>query len=427
MAAWRAAYLSSPDTPGHGRTLLVTYNKTLAKYLEGIPGLRVRDLDVRTYGRFSWHYLSNSGLVRGSNILGGPARIRIIEKAVDAVSPAYRGSRLWDRGPAWFADEISWISGMGFTELDHYTDSERRGRVTPLSRGLRPVIWKVMENYRDLRRDAGYDFDWDDIATAVRERLAADRREHLYRHIVIDEGQDLSPEQIRSLVDAVPEDGSVTFFGDYAQQIYGQAMSWKSCGLSVRRVERFRDNLRNSKAIADLATAVSEMPFFEKSDDFVAPLAPRATGPRPTLVRCSGEDEELRVVRATAERLGRDGTVAVIARTWEAADHACRGIRATRLREGGFTWQAPPGVYKTTYHSAKGLEFDAVVLPLCGAERIPDRDVLESFDEKDAHARESKLLYVAITRARSELVITYSGTRSPLLPTDPALFTEVRP
>ena len=33
-----------------------------------------------------------------------------------------------------------------------------------------------------------------------------------YKHIVIDEGQDLSPVSVESLVHAIPEDGTLTYF-----------------------------------------------------------------------------------------------------------------------------------------------------------------------------------------------------------------------
>jgi superfamily I DNA/RNA helicase len=35
-------------------------------------------------------------------------------------------------------------------------------------------------------------------------------------------------------------------------------------------------------------------------------------------------------------------------------------------------WQAGPGIRYGTYHSAKGLEFDAVILPFCNHEKLPD-------------------------------------------------------
>jgi superfamily I DNA/RNA helicase len=92
------------------------------------------------------------------------------------------------------------------------------------------------------------------------------------------------------------------------------------------------------------------------------------------------------------------------------------------------TWDTSPGVYCGAYHSAKGLEFDAVILPFCGIGHTPHPDVGAAFGAHDAMAREGKLLYVGATRAKSELLITYSGTiLTPLLPDSPDLYAEVTP
>jgi superfamily I DNA/RNA helicase len=72
-----------------------------------------------------------------------------------------------------------------------------------------------------IRQESGYKYDWDDIAQAVKEEMAQDDSDRMYQHIVIDEGQDLSPVMLQSLALAVPDNGSITFFGDVAQQIYG--------------------------------------------------------------------------------------------------------------------------------------------------------------------------------------------------------------
>src|SRR5947208_16975415 len=79
-------------------------------------------------------------------------------------------------------------------------------------------------------------------------------------------------------------------------------------------------------------------------------------------------------------------------------------------------WELDAGVYAGTYHSAKGLEFDVVFLPSCGADRWPDTDTVAAFGHDEAASRESRLLYVGVTRARDELIITHTGDATTLLP-----------
>ena len=73
----------------------------------------------------------------------------------------------------------------------------------------------------ELRTEAHKCYDWYDLAMYVASELEQDTNERRYKHIIIDEGQDFSPMMIKSLVKAIPCDGSFTFFGDVAQQIYG--------------------------------------------------------------------------------------------------------------------------------------------------------------------------------------------------------------
>nr|WP_240038152.1 3'-5' exonuclease [Actinomyces procaprae] len=71
-----------------------------------------------------------------------------------------------------------------------------------------------------------------------------------------------------------------------------------------------------------------------------------------------------------------------------------------------------------TMHRAKGLEFRKVLLFDVSVEAIPrslrEQEYSEA-DHDDALLRERSLLYVAATRARDQLAISWSGQASPLL------------
>ena len=71
-----------------------------------------------------------------------------------------------------------------------------------------------------------------------------------------------------------------------------------------------------------------------------------------------------------------------------------------------------------TMHRAKGLEFRKVLLFDVSESSIPRslRDQEYSkVNHADAMLRERSLLYVAATRARDQLAISWSGQASPLL------------
>jgi len=65
------------------------------------------------------------------------------------------------------------------------------------------------------------------------------------------------------------------------------------------------------------------------------------------------------------------------------------------------------GLYLMTYHASKGLEFDAVFLPLLIEGEIPSKNsiTLEEIEE------ERRMLYVAMTRAKKKLTLSYTSSK----------------
>ena len=148
------------------------------------------------------------------------------------------------------------------------------------------------------------------------------------------------------------------------------------------------------------------------------PLPP--TGPLPALVRISTEQLERQFVISRARQLATTGTVAILFRTrkqeWSFPD------TAVRLHRDLNRWPARPGIFYGTYHAAKGLEFDTVFLPRLSSDNWPLPDDVQSFGREEATERNSRLLYVGVTRARSTLVLSYSGTLTALLPPNRSLY-----
>jgi len=240
MAIHRAVHLANPAVPGNGRTLLLTFNKALVIYLRHLSPAGVPNLTIEHYHQFARGYLAHRGLMGWNQILD--SKDVLLAEALDQVKRSSDPSAVLDRPITFFSDEIQWMAGNGLFRLADYLDAARYGRSAPLQPSQRRLVFQVAETYRSLRAAAHRRYDWDDLAAAVRAELEADTDPRRYKHIVIDEGQDFSPEMIRSLVLAADPEGSVTFFGDYAQQIYGQRMSWKSFGLKVHDVYEFKEN-----------------------------------------------------------------------------------------------------------------------------------------------------------------------------------------
>ncbi|WP_024365323.1 3'-5' exonuclease [Arthrobacter sp. TB 26] len=431
MAMLRAIHLARAATVNFGPVLVVTYNNTLVKYLRFLGPEARKNITIETYSRFARGYLAHRGLMSNDAIAGPDAVREFVESALTAVAldwslrsmdPGSIASRHSD----WFTDELHWISGMGLATEDDYQTVTRVGRQTPLQSGQpRAFVWAVRSEYVRLRAAAGFMYDWYDMASSVRKNFATDTSQRRYRHIIIDEGQDLSPEAIRSLTAAGQPGGSLTFFGDYHQAIYGQGLSWRSSGIRLdgRPVERFVDNYRNTAEVARVAIAMARSSYMSSGDvDLVEPVQPTAAGPKAALSRYPDTRAEAAAIRDLAAELGKDQTVGILVRTRAEVTTVGRDLQYRLLHASMQRWDETPGVYLGTYHSAKGLEFDTVIMPFLNT--VPYPDVLRAFAEDEACSREARLLYVSITRARAGLILTHSGKLSRLLPENAGLWSE---
>lgn len=420
LAILRSLHLSDPNTDHGGKTLLVTYNKCLVTYMRHLAGTLRCDISVENYHRFARGYLSHREKLPRNSISGPDDRTRFIKGALrQARNDGLEGSIL-ERPAKFFDEEFQWIQQQGISKKEDYVAAERIGRTTTrVARMDRPLLFKVYKRYLKERKLGGKQYDWSDLASTVLSEFRVDADTRLYRHVVIDEGQDFSPEMLRSLAAAIPSHGSLTFFGDIAQQIYGHRVSWRSAGLRSRQVWRFEENYRNSKQISQLALALANTPHFPDDPDLVEPTAPTADGPLPALRKALDEKEEWQFVLAQARRSAETGTVAILFRTRE---QEYLIANATRLHRELDQWPNRPGLFYGTYHAAKGLEFDTVFLPFLSNERWPHPDDVSLLGEDEAAVRNARLLYVGITRAKSALVLTYSGKVTPLLPRKQGLY-----
>ena len=427
IAILRAAFLANPDTDHGGKTLLVTFNRTLVTYLRFLGDNALNNVVVENYHTFARGYLRDRGHRLNATIANDDHRRQLIAEALEATRRETK-VKILGQGPDFFEEELRWLSQNGIKSLQAYHEGARKTRLEISEAPSREAVWQVYENYKHLRGRAGILFDWHDMAMAVADDLRKDQRPRLYRHIVIDEGQDLSPEMIRSLALAVPHDGSITVFADAAQQIYGHLTSWRSAGLNVDDPWEFKENYRNSKQIARLALAIADMPYFKEVPDLVEPNEPQADGPLPTVVECSNSGVETQFLAQQAQEAARNRSVAILVRT-----RVDEGRIPLRLRSAGVqlsrdlvAWTAGPGIRYGTYHAAKGLEFDTVILPFCSKDDLPDPAVVDAYGAAEAMSRDGRLLYVGVTRARTSLIVSYTGQLTALLPTGQGLVERLK-
>ncbi len=169
------------------------------------------------------------------------------------------------------------------------------------------------------------------------------------------------------------------------------------------------------------------MPYFEDIPDMVRPTSSKADGPLPDVVKCKDIEAQVDVAVKVAKSYSATQRVAILLKNREQELLISNkvGAHGIRLHRDLGRWQEGPGIFHGTYHSAKGLEFDMVILPFLDSDNLPDKDYILSHGEDEALTRDGRLLYVAVTRARTRLLLLYSNEITPLLPKDNSLYTSV--
>ena len=215
-----------------------------------------------------------------------------------------------------------------------------------------------------------------DALTSSR-RIDAGTLHATYAHILVDESQDLSQMQWR-MINRRGRGASWTIIGDPAQSCWpdmDDAMRFVTNQIGNRPVRNFRlsTNYRSPMEVCDLATA-----FIRGQDPQIdTPQAVRSTGIPPRLLTTPAGQLEECLVKEVADLLEQvEGTIGVL------------GLDADRLR--AYLPDYPRLVVLDPL-SAKGLEFDAVVVV------DPDSIVTGSVSGV-------RTLYVCLTRPTVRLV-----------------------
>ena len=321
------------------------------------------------------------------------------------------------------------------TALKQYLRVRRPGRGVALDRSKRAAVWKAMERYRDRSADLGVtSFDEQlALAAAWLDHKAALGTPRPFRHVLVDEAQDLTPahlQLLRALVEPGPDD--LFLAEDSHQRIYGKKITLSHYGIQVRgRSRRLTRNYRTTRQNLDVAFGILDPGTYEDMEGQAEEhhyVSPRS-GPEPLLLHATDRADELSkaaellTVWLEQDRDSEDSapeSIAILVRDRYQRDAVVNGlaqhgieVRAVDREAAG---RGRPVVM--TMHRAKGLEFRKVLLFDVSKNAIPrplrDQQYSDA-DGDDALLRERSLLYVAATRARDQLAISWSGEASPLI------------
>lgn len=410
---------------GHGKVLVTTFTSTLSETLQSGLDMLVDD-DIQSRIEVSHVDRVAHRVFRKAH--GAPLLLsHEDEKALWAELIHGLGVAFT---PVFLSEE--WrqvVLARRITSADAYLAAKRTGRGRALGSTQRAQVWQVINEFERALATRGF---WTH-ETIRREatHLLEHSSEKPFRHIIIDEAQDLSPDQWRLLRAAVAEAPNDIFIaGDTHQRIYDNRVSLREVGINIAgRSSRLNINYRTTAEILAWSLgllrgqAIDDM---EGGLDSIAGCRSHVHGQAPTLQSCSDADSEARAIAENVKKWIAGGVapseIGIAVRAKWLTAKIQQALKASRIRSVDLAkaTDQDDAVRVGTMHRMKGLEFRCIAVAGVSAKHVPEvRAVTPIEEDKHTHEqdleRERCLLFVACTRAREQLLVTWHGEPSTFL------------
>ncbi|MFE2127362.1 UvrD-helicase domain-containing protein [Streptomyces amritsarensis] len=462
VALHRVRHLVQQLPPGRDKpVLLTTYNKNLAadlrsRLLELGGEELVARVDVSHVDQLALRIVREAEPGSGKQAIDDSQAMREWRALLDEL-----GEEGWD--PEFLHDEWTQvILGQAVATRTDYFRARRAGRGRNITRGERAEIWQLAERFTQRLDRLGRQ-TWDQVAERAarleigREQrilsIARQREEaggldniHLqdgsggwlryrYRHIIVDEAQDLRPAHWKMLRAMAPRQADDLFLvGDTHQRIYKNQVTLGSLGINIRgRSSKLSLSYRTTRQILRSALDVlgeTSYDDLDGADETLAGYRSVLSGRMPTghpfadwaaeregiaaLIKQWDEDPESRIPHEQIAICVPTNQMA----TEVAYTLSLRGIRPVEIRSDGPN--GSEGVHIGTMFRFKGLEYQRMIIAGVTDGLVPRENVsrLRTTDPvryRHEMQRARSLLFVAATRARDSMDVFWHGTPSPFL------------
>lgn len=404
------------------RALVLTYNTTLRGYVRKIvadnsaasPTIKVPvQVTVDTFSRWAKGKINAGDITDYKPPLHTLALLHATEigLSVDVVEDE-----------AWYA-----ISRFLPNDLDDYLTKTRvgRGAVPRVERATRQALLDLVIRPYLAAKERRHEIDWNDLAVAM-----AQKTYDKYDIIIVDESQDFSANMIRGVLKQRDEESSTTFIIDTAQRIYTGGFTWSEVGLTIRpeSSHRLQVNYRNTPEIAKLAASLINLVVLDE-DGTQPQLVGLENNQRPVVLRGNYLDQmkwcidyvkkDVDLANQSVAFLHPQGWFRDLRKALPRA--GLNHVEITKNRE----WpEGDENIALSTIHSAKGLDFDHVIIIGLDNSALPDGEEALG-DERFEQA--CRLISMAIARARISVVLGYDPSRKSALVDrlDPTAYDEI--
>ena len=428
--------------------LMITFNKTLKNYIEYLYGkveneenqLSMNEIfhssgkvTIKTIDKLIYDYYRMSCRNKPRKLLDISEKYQYYSKAISIVSKKYENLHIIDPSNIKFLmGEVEWINACVIENEEDYQVIDRMGRATNVSKNspqkllknsrTRKAIFELKLVFEKLlEQDGLIDFR---IMQLEALKFAKTIPVKKYRHIIIDESQDLSKSQLDmiNLFYLDSPESSIMFIADNAQSIYphswlGKGRSYKTIGYDMSgKSKSLTKNYRTTTQIAEAAYDLLEKnPFVQADEDFVKPSLVDRKGEYPIYRHFETPQMEYEHVASLIMELKNDyelKDICIIAKETNIINLCKACLESKNINVAELSRSDPnfsdDNVKMTTMHSIKGLEFKVVIIIGLNDGVIPMKYDCAEEDKELLESEDRKLFYVGMTRANNLLFMSSS-------------------
>jgi hypothetical protein len=307
--------------------------------------------------------------------------------------------------------EFDWIrSAFAQSNRDEYIKVEREGRYIPIQEQERHNILKALKGWDEKMSDVGA-IDYLGLANALVPHI--DKIQPKYRSILVDEVQDFGTLELKIIRKLCSENENDLFIcGDIAQQVYTKHHKIRQAGFNIlpANYTKILKNYRNSREILEASYAVFKNNISEeslKSDDFeiLNPEYANFSSPKPFLRKGDSLNSEFNSALEYLKGILEDkekGCISICGGSM--FDISKLGLEIGVPVLDGEMDLSTGKIFLSDLEQTKGFEFDRMIIINCSKSVIPNSAL-----PKEEWYREMSKLYVAMTRAKKELILSFSN------------------
>ena len=386
------------NNPKPVHALVLTFNRTLASYVRSLAEHQISEnvdveLEVQTFASWAMSRLGHP-TIRDDLAKN---KLRSLAREFGELTENY------------VVNEVEYLLGR-FTpeELEQYLTAERTGRGAMPRVGnqlRRRILAEVVEPYHEWLNTNKL-LDWNSLSVQMTRGIDPIG----YDIAIVDESQDFSANQLRAIKQHLAIDHAITFVIDTVQRIYARGYTWAEAGYIVRaeRSHALRRNHRNTREIASFAAGILDGMGVEADGALPNLEHAYANGPLPMVLWGQYQKQVDWAIKYITTQVDlTEESVAFLkpmGGNWfslikrSLIDHDLSFVDITRAPD----WpEGPENVALCTFYSAKGLEFDHVLILGFNQEITPFGD--EKNEDRIFVLR--RLLAVAVARARKAVII----------------------